>query len=66
MQEILGRWPRSELIVIYDHKGRQSLDAAAFFLGHGFSQVRCLRGGIDAWAAEADPAVRRYDLEYAP
>ena len=66
MQEILGRWPRAELIVIYDHKGRQSLDAAAFFLGHGFSQVRCLRGGIDAWAAEADPAVRRYDLEYAP
>jgi rhodanese-related sulfurtransferase len=65
MQEILGGWPREELIVIYDHKGRQGLDAAAFFLGHGFAQVRCLRGGIDAWSAEADPTVRRYDLEYA-
>ncbi|MGA2554807.1 MAG: rhodanese-like domain-containing protein [Verrucomicrobiota bacterium] len=65
MQEILGRWPRSDLIVIYDHLGRQSLDAAAFFLGHGFSQVRCLLGGIDAWSTEADPAVPRYDLEYS-
>jgi len=66
MQEILGHWPRAELVVIYDHLGRQSLDAAAFFLGHGFTQVRCLRGGLDAWSSEADPAVPRYELEYAP
>jgi rhodanese-related sulfurtransferase len=65
MQEILAHWPRAELVVIYDHRGRQSLDAAAFFLGHGFAQVRCLRGGIDAWSSEADPAVPRYELEYA-
>jgi rhodanese-related sulfurtransferase len=66
MQEILARWPRGELVVIYDHLGRQSLDAAAFFLGHGFERVRCLRGGLDAWSREADPAVPRYDLEYSP
>jgi rhodanese-related sulfurtransferase len=65
MQEILGRWPRAELVVIYDHRGQQSLDAAAYFLGQGFSQVRCLRGGIDAWAAEVDPKMPRYELEYA-
>ena len=65
MQEILGHWPRAELVVIYDHLGQQSLDAAAFFLGHGFTQVRCLRGGLDAWSSEADPAVPRYELEYA-
>jgi rhodanese-related sulfurtransferase len=65
MQEILGQWPRGDLVVIYDHCGRQSLDAAAYFLGHGFTQVRCLRGGIDAWSAEADPALPRYELEYA-
>jgi rhodanese-related sulfurtransferase len=65
MQEILGRWPREELVVIYDHRGRQSLDAAAYFLGHSFKQVRCLRGGIDAWAAEVDAKMPRYELEYA-
>jgi hypothetical protein len=24
--------------------------------------VRCLRGGIDAWAQEVDPTLRRYTL----
>jgi rhodanese-related sulfurtransferase len=65
MQEILGRWPREELVVIYDHIGRQSLDAAAYFLGHGFTNVRCLRGGLDAWSVEVDTKLPRYDLEYA-
>src|SRR4030095_5400678 len=60
MQEILGRWPREELFVIYDHNGRQALDAAAYFLGHGFTQVRCLRGGIDAWSSEVDSRLPRY------
>jgi rhodanese-related sulfurtransferase len=63
MQEILAHWPRSEFFVIYDHRGQHSLDAAAYFIGQGFAQVRCLRGGIDAWAKEADPAVPRYRLE---
>ncbi len=62
MQEILGRWPRSELFVIYDHQGKQALDAAAYFLGHGFENVRCLRGGIDAWAQEVDLKMKRYTL----
>jgi rhodanese-related sulfurtransferase len=65
MQEILGHWPRTELVVVYDHRGRQSLDAAAYFLGQGFKQVRCLRGGIDAWSGEVDAKVPRYELEYA-
>jgi len=62
MQEILSRWPRSELFVIYDHQGKQGLDAAAYFLGHSFENVRCLRGGIDAWAQEVDLKMPRYRL----
>ena len=65
MQEILGHWPRTEMVVIYDHCGRQSLDAAAYFLGQGFGRVRCLRGGIDAWAREVDAQMPRYELEHA-
>src|SRR5882762_6980377 len=63
MQEILGKWPREKLTVIYDHTGKQSLDAAAYFQGHGFKNVRCLRGGIDAWSQEIDPKLPRYRLE---
>jgi rhodanese-related sulfurtransferase len=62
MQEILGHWPRPELFVIYDHQGKQALDAAAYFLGHGFENVRCLAGGIDAWAQEVDLKMERYRL----
>ncbi len=62
MQEILARWPRNEPFVIYDHQGKQCLDAAAYFAGHGFEHVRCLRGGIDAWAQEVDTTMPRYTL----
>ena len=63
MNEMLARWPRADLLVIYDHLGTKSMDAAAYFLGHGFTSVRALRGGVDAWAHEVDPKVRRYKLQ---
>ena len=62
MQEIIARWPKNEVFVIYDHQGKQCLDAAAYFSGHGFQEVRCLRGGIDAWAQEVDTQMPRYRL----
>ena len=63
MQEILANPSKSDLLVIYDHKGTRSMDAAAFFQGHGFENVKSLRGGIDAWSAEVDPTLPRYHLE---
>jgi rhodanese-related sulfurtransferase len=62
VQEIMGQWPRDRMFVIVDHQGRQGLDAAAYFLGHGFEKVRCLQGGLDAWSREVDPGIRRYQL----
>ena len=62
MQEALSKWSKAETFVIYDHQGKQCLDAAAYFAGHGFSEVRCLRGGIDAWAQEVDKTMPRYQL----
>jgi rhodanese-related sulfurtransferase len=62
MQEILGKWPREQIFVIIDHQGKQGLDAAAYFLGHGFPNVRCLEGGIDAWSREVDPSLPRYQM----
>lgn len=63
MQEILGTWPKDRLLVVQDHNGARSLDAASYFAGHGFTNVKCLRGGIDAWSVEVDPNLPRYTLE---
>ena len=63
MQEIMANWSRNNLLVIYDHRGARSMDAAAYFQGHGFEKIRSLRGGIDAWSAEVDPTLPRYHLE---
>ncbi len=65
MQKIQGEWPKDELLVIYDHQGTRSLDAAAYFHGHGFTNVKSLRGGIDAFSAEVDASLPRYQLEQA-
>lgn len=62
MQEMLSKWPRDRAFVIVDHQGKQGLDAAAFFVGHGFENVRCLQGGLDAWAQQVDRQMRRYTL----
>jgi rhodanese-related sulfurtransferase len=63
MQEILSEWPKDREIVFICHHGFRSLDAAAYFLGHGFRNARSLSGGIDAWSSEIDPALPRYQLE---
>ena len=63
MQEILVRWDRAALLAILDHAGARSMDAAAYFAGHGFENVRAVRGGIDAWSQEVDPALPRYEHE---
>ena len=62
-QEIMAEGTNSRPLVIIDHQGRQGLDAAAYFLGHGLTNVRCLRGGIDAWSREVDTKLPRYRLE---
>jgi rhodanese-related sulfurtransferase len=64
LQSIFGTEAKDRTIVLYDHTGDRSLDAAAYLIGHGFKNTRALRGGIDAYAAEADTALPRYKLEF--
>jgi len=63
LQEAFASWPKEETLVIYDHEGSRALDAAAYFLGHGFANTRALRGGIDAYSAEEDSSLPRYRVE---
>jgi rhodanese-related sulfurtransferase len=62
MRDIMASGSNKCSIVVVDHHGKNGLDAAAYFMGHGLESIRCLRGGIDAWAQEVDPALRRYKL----
>lgn len=62
MRQIMGDGSNTRPLVIVDHQGKTALDAAAYFMGHGLQNVRCLRGGIDAWAQEVEPTMRRYKL----
>ena len=47
-------------IVTYCHHGGRSLKAVEILRAAGFSKVRSLRGGIDAWAVNVDPEMPRY------
>ena len=62
MRQIMSDGSNTRPLVIVDHQGKTGLDAAAYFMGHGLQNVRCLRGGIDAWAQEVDTTVKRYKL----
>ena len=62
MQQIMAEGTNTRPLVVVDHQGKNGLDAAAYFMGHGLQNVRCLRGGIDAWSQEVDSSIRRYRL----
>ncbi|MEO0651649.1 MAG: rhodanese-like domain-containing protein [Planctomycetota bacterium] len=43
--------PKDTLIVFACEDGSRSLDVASYFVGHGFTQIRALKGGVAAWSA---------------
>jgi rhodanese-related sulfurtransferase len=49
-----------ERLVILCHHGIRSMNVAVWLRGQGFEQAQSLRGGISAWSAEVDPAVKQY------
>lgn len=63
LQQALFSEKPNQSIILFDHIGRSVLDQVAWFRGHGLNQTFALHGGINAWAMEVDPALRRYRLE---
>lgn len=51
--------PEKDVVVICHH-GVRSMQVGIFLESAGFSAVHNLVGGVDAWAQEVDPAMRRY------
>jgi rhodanese-related sulfurtransferase len=62
MHEIVTSWSKHRELVFVCHHGVRSLDAAAYFRGHGFVNARSLLGGIDQWSQQVDPTLPRYDI----
>ncbi|PKL74260.1 MAG: rhodanese [Candidatus Melainabacteria bacterium HGW-Melainabacteria-1] len=59
-EDMIQNWDRGQQIVFQCHHGGRSRAAAEYFIQQGFSQVRNLNGGIDAWSREIDPSLARY------
>ena len=47
-------------IVVYCHHGVRSAAVADYLRRLGFTRVRNLSGGLDAWARAVEPSMRRY------
>lgn len=58
-EEVL-RLDRATPLALHCHHGVRSQAAAEYLVSQGFRDVSNLRGGIDAWSQEVDPAVPRY------
>ena len=56
----LGELDGHREIVTHCHHGSRSLKALEILKAAGFSKVRSLRGGIDAWAVNVDRSLPRY------
>lgn len=56
----LSEVPKDKPVVVQCHHGGRSARAVGFMLQNGFSDVKNLEGGIDAWSDRVDPAVARY------
>lgn len=56
----LAELPRGRDVVVVCHHGVRSRLAARFLAGAGFDPVWNLAGGVEAWAADVDPALTRY------
>lgn len=60
LPQSLSKLDRNAEIIAYCHHGMRSADATSFLLQQGFSNVKNLVGGIDAWSVQVDGSVPRY------
>lgn len=51
---------QTDEIVVYCHQGVRSAAVVEYLRSLGFTNVRNLAGGLEAWARTVDPGMRRY------
>jgi len=52
--------PKDRKLVFHCRSGVRSLDVASYFIGHGFTNVYSMSGGILAWSDQVDSSVPKY------
>jgi sulfur-carrier protein adenylyltransferase/sulfurtransferase len=58
--EHVAQLPKDQHLLVFCHHGNRSMRVTEFLRTRGFSAVSNVAGGIDAWAAEIEPGMRRY------
>jgi rhodanese-related sulfurtransferase len=56
----LDELTRAGSLVMYCRTGKRSAAATQLLIDLGFSRVKSLRGGINAWADDVDPSLAKY------
>ncbi len=60
LEKRLGELDSKKHIVVHCHHGIRSAKATQFLLSQGFQKVQNLAGGIERWAMEIDPQMKKY------
>ncbi|WP_339727624.1 rhodanese-like domain-containing protein [uncultured Gimesia sp.] len=51
---------RAAEIIVYCHHGMRSLQVTTWLQQEGFTNVKSMQGGIDAWSCQIDDSKTRY------
>lgn len=62
-ESIISSLDKDEEIVLIDWKQDRSPSFRKWLVQRGFTQVKCLKGGIDAWAEKVETRLNRYDID---
>jgi adenylyltransferase/sulfurtransferase len=60
LRQVHDEVPKEADVVVYCHSGLRSGQAAMWMLANGWTRVRNLAGGVDAWSIQVDPSMPRY------
>jgi len=55
-----GELPKDKLIVLHCKSGSRSSRALKFLRSQGYSKLKNVAGGINAWAGRIDPDMPQY------
>ena len=62
-EHILGTYEKDREIVLIDWKQDRAPSFQKWLNQRGFTQVKCLEGGIDLWSEKIDTRQNRYDID---
>ncbi len=62
-ESVLNSLEKDKELVLVDWRQDRSPSFLKFLSQHGFTNVKCLAGGIDAWATRISPPIPRYSID---